>query len=217
MENEISAETDRHELELQNKIGKVEKKTELHLEPATTTALNQLARDFLENRVGEVEFKRKFNDLITNDTTVRNNRKYFKADFVGSNILEKLKRTKKERVLRKKIADYIEIYTLGRDPRALDNIMPEINTFANEFKTDPSRRKEIFRADGQLDQGKFENFVNHTRAKEALGLNNLKIKLDLLGGGEGAYQINNKDREGILYRFGHLMDKHPWITGGIMA
>jgi hypothetical protein len=191
----MSAEADRHELELQNKLGKVAKKAELKLQPATSTALNQLAKDFLEDRVSEVDFKKKFNELITNDTEVKKQRGTHKADFVGSNILEKLKRTKKERAIRGKVATLINDYTSGKDPKALDKIMGEINAFANEFKTDPAFRKEIFGVNGKIDEGKFEQFIKHHKALEQIGLNNLKIKLDLLGGGEGAYQINNKDRE----------------------
>jgi hypothetical protein len=210
VENEMSAAADRHELELQNKLGKVQKKAELKLQPATSTALNQLARDFLEGKVSEVDFKKKFNELVTNDTKVKKQRGTHKADFVGSNLLEKLKRTKKERAVRGRVASLINDYTSGRDPKALDKIMGEINTFANEFKTDPAFRKEIFGVDGKLDEGKFEQFIRHHKALEQLGLNNLKIKLNLLGGGEGAYQINNKDREkGLLYKIGKRLDKIP--------
>ncbi|MDR2415892.1 MAG: hypothetical protein LBD75_04770 [Candidatus Peribacteria bacterium] len=213
----MTAEADRHELELQNALGKTEKKAELNLEPATAAALNQLAKDFLEGKVNEIDFKKKFNDLITNDNEVKRQRGTHKVDFVGSNLLEKLKRTKKEREIRGKVATLITNYTSGTDTQALDKIMGEINTFTNEFKTDPSFRKEIFGGDGKIDAGKFEQFIKHHKALEQIGLNNLKIKLDLLSGGEGAYQINNKDRESKLYKFGHWMDKHPWITGLTMA
>ncbi|MDR0608183.1 MAG: hypothetical protein LBG52_07800 [Candidatus Peribacteria bacterium] len=217
IENEVSAEADRHELELQNKLGKVSKKAELKLETTTATALNQLAKDFLAGKVNEVDFKKNFNGLITNDTEVKKQRGTHKADFVGSNILEKLKRTKKERAIRGTVASLINDYTSGKDLKALDKIMGEINTFANEFKADPSFRKELLGIDGKIDEGKLEKFIKHHKALEQLGLNNLKIKLDLLGGGEGAYQINNKDRENRFYKFGHWIDKHPWITGFIMA
>jgi hypothetical protein len=216
--DEMTVQADRHELELANKLGKVEKKTELKLDPATSTALNQLAKDFIEGRVNELQFQKTFNDLMKNDTTVKNNRTYFKADFVGTNILEKLKLYKAERSLNNEVKTLLESLPTSGDKKKVEaEIMKKISGHVLAFQKDPRFRSELEKAGGKIDDAKLLLHLKDRIAKEQLGLNNLKIKLDLLGGGEGAYQINNKDRQNKLYKFGHWMDKHPWITGLTMA
>lgn len=56
---------------------------------------------------------------------------------------------------------------------------------------------------------KYALFLKHERATLSIAAKNLKIKLDVLQGGKGAYAINNKDRTNFLASIGNWVDKHP--------
>ncbi|GHV26525.1 hypothetical protein FACS1894176_07450 [Bacteroidia bacterium] len=210
----MSAQADRHELELQNRVGKVEKKTAFKLQPATATALNQLGKDFIEGKVTEFQFQKAFNDLLKNDDTVKSSRKEFseksKPDFLGTNILEKLKHVKAERALNEGVKTLLESLPTTGDKKSVEaQIMKKISDHVLAFQKDPRFRAELERSGGKIDDAQLLLHLKDKIAKEQLALGNLNIKLDLLDKGEGAYQINNKDRENWVYKFGHWMDKLP--------
>ncbi|MDR2540544.1 MAG: hypothetical protein LBD11_01880 [Candidatus Peribacteria bacterium] len=208
--DEMSAQADRHELELQNNVGKVEKKTAFKLDPATATGLNQLGKDFIEGKVNAFQFQKTFNDLLKNDDTVKQNRKDLKADFIGTNILEKLKHYKAERDLNEGVKTLLESLATAGDKKSVEaQIMKKISDHVLAFQKDPRFRKELEKSGGKIDDAQLLLHLKDKIAKEQLALGNLNIKLDLLDKGEGAYQINNKDRENWVYKFGHWMDKLP--------
>lgn len=216
--DEMSAQADRHELELQNKVGKVEKKTEFKLEPATATALNQLGKDFIEGKVNEFQFQKAFNDLLKNDDTVKSSREEFskskskkpKPNFLGTNILEKLKHVKAERALNEGVKTLLESLPTAGDKKSVEaQIMKKISDHVLAFQKDPRFRAELEKSGGKIDDAQLLLHLKDKIAKEQLALGNLNIKLDLLDKGQGAYQINNKDRENWVYKVGHWMDKLP--------
>ena len=174
--------------------------------------LNQACISFIRGELSESSFQAFFTALI------QNKKKEFwiqNIDYLGTNILEKLRFEKAQFELVNELAKDLET---GADTTAIEN---KIEDFLKSYQKNPDFLKTIRSDLANKNNEQLKNYFRHEHAKRVLALNNLKMNLSIFTDKKSAYQIDNSDREKWwVYKLGKKIDKLPWwaqtagFTGG---
>ena len=174
--------------------------------------LNKACISFIRGELSETSFQAFFTALI------QNKKKEFwiqNIDYLGTNILEKLKFEKAQFELVNELAKDLET---GADTTAIEN---KIEDFLKSYQRNPDFLKTIRSDLANKNNEQLKNYFRHEHAKRVLALNNLKMNLHVFTDKKSAYQIDNSDREkGLAYSLGKKIDALPWwaqtagFTGG---
>ena len=174
--------------------------------------LNKACISFLRGELSETSFQAFFTALI------QNKKKEFwiqDIDYLGTNILEKLRFEKAQFELVNELAKDLET---GADTTAIEK---KIEDFLKSYQRNPDFLKTIRSDLANKNNEQLKNYFRHEHAKRVLALNNLKMNLNVFTNKKSAYQIDNSDREkGRSYSLGKKIDALPWwaqtagFTGG---
>ena len=174
--------------------------------------LNKACISFIRGELSETSFQAFFTALI------QNKKKEFwiqNIDYLGTNILEKLKFEKAQFELVNELAKDLET---GADTTAIEK---KIEDFLKSYQRNPDFLKTIRSDLANKNNEQLKNYFRHEHAKRVLALNNLKMNLNVFTNKKSAYQIDNSDREkGRAYSLGKKIDALPWwaqtagFTGG---
>jgi hypothetical protein len=206
--SEMIAAADRHEREaaLWNEESNIEKT----LEGFHDERVDALCREYvLWGEMSDADFEDKFQKIVTRQKAVKN---AFDGDFgyAAGNILLKLRERKAYFAMLNEFTKLNASYTISRNSIQYRTRARAIaDTYIKEsHKSLNANIKNLL--DAPVDQKEVQQWLNHERKKIAIESNTMKIKLDVLLHGKGAYAINNTDREkNPLAKFGALMDKWP--------
>ena len=174
--------------------------------------LNKACISFIRGELSETSFQAFFTALI------QNKKKEFwiqNIDYLGTNILEKLKFEKAQFELVNELAKYLET---GADTTGIEK---KIEDFLKSYQRNPDFLKTIRSDLANKNNEQLKNYFRHEHAKRVLALNNLKMNLNVFTDKKSAYQIDNSDHEkGRAYSLGKKIDARPWwaqtagFTGG---
>ena len=174
--------------------------------------LNKACISFIRGELSETSFQAFFTALI------QNKKKEFwiqDIDYLGTNILEKLRFEKAQFELVNELAKDLET---GADTTAIEK---KIEDFLKSYQRNPDFLKTIRSDLANKNNEQLKNYFRHEHAKRVLALNNLKMNLNVFTNKKSAYQIDNSDREkGRSYSLGKKIDALPWwaqtagFTGG---
>lgn len=174
--------------------------------------LNKACISFIRGELSETSFQAFFTALI------QNKKKEFwiqNIDYLGTNILEKLRFEKAQFELVNELAKDLET---GADTSAIEK---KIEDFLKSYQRNPDFLKTIRSDLANKNNEQLKNYFRHEHAKRVLALNNLKMNLNVFTDKKSAYQIDNSDREkGRAYSLGKKIDALPWwaqtagFTGG---
>ena len=174
--------------------------------------LNKACISFIRGELSETSFQAFFTVLI------QNKKKEFwiqDIDYLGTNILEKLRFEKAQFELVNELAKDLET---GADTTAIEK---KIEDFLKSYQRNPDFLKTIRSDLANKNNEQLKNYFRHEHAKRVLALNNLKMNLNVFTDKKSAYQIDNSDREkGRAYSLGKKIDARPWwaqtagFTGG---
>ena len=174
--------------------------------------LNKACISFIRGELSEISFQAFFTVLI------QNKKKEFwiqDIDYLGTNILEKLRFEKAQFELVNELAKDLET---GADTTAIEK---KIEDFLKSYQRNPDFLKTIRSDLANKNNEQLKNYFRHEHAKRVLALNNLKMNLNVFTNKKSAYQIDNSDREkGRAYSLGKKIDALPWwaqtagFTGG---
>ena len=174
--------------------------------------LNKACISFIRGELSETSFQAFFTVLI------QNKKKEFwiqDIDYLGTNILEKLRFEKAQFELVNELAKDLET---GADTTAIEK---KIEDFLKSYQRNPDFLKTIRSDLANKNNEQLKNYFRHEHAKRVLALNNLKMNLNVFTDKKSAYQIDNSDREkGRAYSLGKKIDALPWwaqtagFTGG---
>ena len=174
--------------------------------------LNKACISFIRGELSETSFQAFFTALI------QNKKKEFwiqNIDYLGTNILEKLRFEKAQFELVNELAKDLET---GADTTGIEK---KIEDFLKSYQRNPDFLKTIRSDLANKNNEQLKNYFRHEHAKRVLALNNLKMNLSIFTDKKSAYQIDNSDREKWwVYKLGKKIDKLPWwaqtagFTGG---
>ena len=174
--------------------------------------LNKACISFIRGELSETSFQAFFTALI------QNKKKEFwiqNIDYLGTNILEKLRFEKAQFELVNELAKDLET---GADTTGIEK---KIEDFLKSYQRNPDFLKTIRSDLANKNNEQLKNYFRHKHAKRVLALNNLKMNLSIFTDKKSAYQIDNSDREkGRAYSLGKKIDALPWwaqtagFTGG---
>ena len=174
--------------------------------------LNKACISFIGGELSETSFQAFFTALIQNK---KNEFWIQDIDYLGTNILEKLRFEKAQFELVNELAKDLET---GADTTAIEN---KIEDFLKSYQRNPDFLKTIRSDLANKNNEQLKNYFRHEHAKRVLALNNLKMNLHVFTDKKSAYQIDNSDREkGRAYSLGKKIDALPWwaqtagFTGG---
>ena len=101
------------------------------------------------------------------------------------------------------------MYLADKNTAHITAIKDKLQRFILDFKNDPEFRTELETLlGGSLSDAEINRYLSHQFAIEKVSLTNLKIRLDLLKKGKGAYAIDDTKRQGWRYNVGN------WLDGG---
>ena len=206
LNTELGKGVNRQELETAFSGGNIEKQIK------DIPELNQACISFIKGELSETSFQAFFNALI------KNKKKEFwiqKIDYLGTNILEKLKFEKGQLKLINELAKKLE---QGGNTAQVEE---KIEDFLKTHQKNPDFLKTIRPDLASKNSEKLKTYFRHEQAKRAIALNNLKMNLNVFTDKKSAYQIDNSDHEKWwAYKLGKKIDKLPrWaqtagFTGG---
>ncbi len=162
--------------------------------------------------LNDAEFEKQFNLIISKNSYIKKalNKN---VNYSASNILLKLRAEKHYRALIHHIGSEVQAYAAKPDAAAYTAaVKKHVDAYvsATHSALTPNLQKALL-APANVD--KYKNWISHERALLKIQTENLKIKLDILKGGKGAYEVDNKDRnKNVLAKLGALMDERPKTT-----
>ena len=195
LNTELGKGVNRQELETAFNGGNIEKQIK------DIPELNQACISFIKGELSETSFQAFFNALV------KNKKKKFwiqKIDYLGTNILEKLKFEKGQLELINELAKKLE---QGGNTAQVEE---KIEDFLKTYQKNPDFLKTIRPDLASKNSEKLKTYLRHEQTKRVLALNNLKMNLNVFTDKKAAYQIDNSDREKWwVYKLGKKIDKLP--------
>ena len=206
--------SDRHALELEHTLDKVEKANTVTLQ---NVQVNDICKQYMNGTLTEEQFQTKFNAIIDADANIKNILKWQKITHIGTNILLKLNQQKAYKELIEKMD--IEFNKITPDTNIINT---EIAKYIKEYQNNPLFMQDYqdFINNVPGARNKLHQYLNHQKSVMQMQTNNIKMKMDILVKGKSAYQIDNKDRQkNRKYRLGNKLDKLPrWVqTAGFIG
>ena len=198
---------DRHEHELLTSMAAVNLIGHAH-----NTQIDQLCKDYLNDRETDASFQQKFNAIVAADANIQSILRGNNITHIWTNVLLQLKEQKALKVLIDNLDRELSAYIATHNTVNKDNMETYVGQYIKDYQKTPA-----FMA-------MFENFVNwdlnarnrlraylsHQKAIMKMQITNLTMNIDILNKWKSAYQIDNKDREKWWkYKVWHFLDKHP--------
>ena len=221
---------DRHELEqskwLDADIKNIDESSKIIY---TNTKIDDLCKRYMQSywvtpggaSMSDSEFQTKFNEILEEDTDLKDELKKANVTHMWTNILLKMKQKCARKDLIGFVSKELGEYNRESSDVHINNINIKIQNYIKEFQDNSEKLLKVYN-DYLTDKNNpdkikdLREYLDHQKAVMALTTNNIKIKLDIVKGWKSAYQIDNKDREkSWKYKLWHWMDKHPlWTTVG---
>ena len=185
--------------------------------------VNQLCVKYLKTNMNDAAFEKEFNAIIAVDPVIEPMIKNNDMNYLGSNILLKLKQERAEQVLMDKIWKLL-LKDINADPASLEMkdtydewlFKSELQKYSDEYfqatqsNFPPEIRKLL---DSSSDKNLILPILQNWKAQLQANVKNLRMQLQLLNNTTWAYEIDNKDREKSLWqRFWNWMDNHRVLT-----
>ena len=170
--------------------------------------LNQLSIDFIKGKVSESDFQTQFNTIVKNQSWQERQKNWIKnINYLGTNILEKLKFEKAQLELVNELAERLDQWADTTE------VQTKIEDFLKSYQKNPDFLEEIKADLAARNITNIKGYFKLQKAKRAMALENLKMELKLFTDKKSAYQIDNSDREKWwIFKLGKKLDKLPRWT-----
>ncbi len=167
--------------------------------------LNQLSIDFIKGKVSEGDFQTQFNTIVKNQNRQERQKNWIKnINYLGTNILEKLKFEKAQLELVNELAERLDQWADTTE------VQTKIEDFLKNYQKNPDFLEEIKADLAARNITNIKGYFKLQKAKRAMALKNLKMELKLFTDKKSAYQIDNSDREKWwIFKLGEKIDKLP--------
>ena len=170
--------------------------------------LNQLSIDFIKGKVSEIDFQTQFNTIVKNQNRQERQKNWIKnINYLGTNILEKLKFEKAQLELVNELAERLDQWADTTE------IQTKIEDFLKNYQKNPDFLEKVKADLAARNITNIKGYFKLQKAKRAMALENLKMELKLFTDKKSAYQIDNSDREKWwIFKLGKKIDKLPRWT-----
>ena len=170
--------------------------------------LNQLSIDFIKGKVSESDFQTQFNTIVKNQSWQERQKNWIKnINYLGTNILEKLKFEKAQLELVNELAERLDQWADTTE------VQTKIEDFLKSYQKNPDFLGKVKADLAARNITNIKGYFKLQKAKRAMALENLKMELKLFTDKKSAYQIDNSDREKWwIFKRGKKLDKLPRWT-----
>ena len=170
--------------------------------------LNQLSIDFIKGKVSESDFQTQFNTIVKNQSWQERQKNWIKnINYLGTNILEKLKFEKAQLELVNELAERLDQWADTTE------VQTKIEDFLKNYQKNPDFLEKVKADLAARNITNIKGYFKLQKAKRAMALKNLKMELKLFTDKKSAYQIDNSDREKWwIFKRGKKLDKLPRWT-----
>ena len=170
--------------------------------------LNQLSIDFIKGKVSEGDFQTQFNTIVKNQNRQERQKNWIKnINYLGTNILEKLKFEKAQLELVNELAERLDQWADTTE------VQTKIEDFLKNYQKNPDFLEKVKADLAARNITNIKGYFKLQKAKRAMALENLKMELKLFTDKKSAYQIDNSDREKWwIFKRGKKLDKLPRWT-----
>ena len=170
--------------------------------------LNQLSIDFIKGKVSEGDFQTQFNTIVKNQNRQERQKSWIKnINYLGTNILEKLKFEKAQLELVNELAERLDQWADTTE------VQTKIEDFLKNYQKNPDFLEKIKADLAARNITNIKGYFKLQKENRAMALKNLKMKLKLFTDKKSAYQIDNSDREKWwIYELGKKLDKLPRLA-----
>ena len=167
--------------------------------------LNKLSIDFIKGKVSESDFQTQFNTIVKNQSWQERQKNWIKnINYLGTNILEKLKFEKAQLELVNELAERLDQWADTRE------VQTKIEDFLKNHQKNPDFLEKVKADLAARNITNIKGYFKLQKAKRAMALENLKMELKLFTDKKSAYQIDNSDREKWwIFKLGKKIDKLP--------
>ena len=167
--------------------------------------LNQLSIDFIKGKILEGDFQTQFNTIVKNQSWQERQKNWIKnINYLGTNILEKLKFEKAQLELVNELAERLDQWADTTE------VQTKIEDFLKSYQKNPDFLGKVKADLAARNIANIKGYFKLQKAKRAMALENLKMELKLFTDKKSAYQIDNSDREKWwVYKLGKKIDKLP--------
>ena len=170
--------------------------------------LNQLSIDFIKGKVSEGDFQTQFNTIVKNQNRQERQKNWIKnINYLGTNILEKLKFEKAQLELVNELAERLDQWADTTE------VQTKIEDFLKNYQKNPDFLEKIKADLAARNITNIKGYFKLQKENRAMALKNLKMQLKLFTDKKSAYQIDNSDREKWwIFKLGKKLDKLPRWT-----
>ena len=170
--------------------------------------LNQLSIDFIKGKVSEIDFQTQFNTIVKNQNRQERQKNWIKnINYLGTNILEKLKFEKAQLELVNELAERLDQWADTTE------VQTKIEDFLKNYQKNPDFLEKIKADLAARNITNIQEYFRRQKSRRAMALKNLKMQLKLFTDKKSAYQIDNSDREKWwIYERGKKLDKLHRLT-----
>ena len=170
--------------------------------------LNQLSIDFIKGKVSEGDFQTQFNTIVKNQNRQERQKNWIKnINYLGTNILEKLKFEKAQLELVNELAERLDQWADTTE------VQTKIEDFLKNYQKNPDFLEEVKADLAARNITNIKRYFKLQKENRAMALKNLKMQLKLFTDKKSAYQIDNSDREKWwIFKRGKKLDKLPRWT-----
>ena len=170
--------------------------------------LNQLSINFIKGKVSEGDFQTQFNTIVKNQNRQERQKNWIKnINYLGTNILEKLKFEKAQLELVNELAERLDQWADTTE------VQTKIEDFLKSYQKNPDFLEKVKADLAARNITNIKGYFKLQKAKRAMALENLKMELKLFTDKKSAYQIDNSDREKWwIFKRGKKLDKLPRWT-----
>ena len=167
--------------------------------------LNKLSIDFIKGKVSESDFQTQFNTIVKNQSWQERQKNWIKnINYLGTNILEKLKFEKAQLELVNELAERLDQWADTTE------VQTKIEDFLKSYQKNPDFLEKVKADLAARNITNIKGYFKLQKAKRAMALENLKMELKLFTDKKSAYQIDNSDREKWwIFKLGKKIDKLP--------
>ena len=167
--------------------------------------LNQLSINFIKGKVSEGDFQTQFNTIVKNQNRQERQKNWIKnINYLGTNILEKLKFEKAQLELVNELAERLDQWADTTE------VQTKIEDFLKNYQKNPDFLEKVKADLAARNITNIKGYFKLQKAKRAMALENLKMELKLFTDKKSAYQIDNSDREKWwIFKLGKKIDKLP--------
>lgn len=213
---EMTAAADRHEkmMEHRQEWDHVKHKMQMTAHAVENPAINDLCKRYLnvQPAMQDAVFEQEFQRIASNIPEIRRGL-WGNFSFAAWNILLKLRGERSYRRLVLQLRTLSETYFSNRDANAYrTQALQFVRTYVQESKRDiPENIRLLMDAPESIDSTK--EWFQHEMGRLAVEAGNLRVAVDVVRGGKGAYEVHNTDRnQNPLAVLWGWLKNHPYIS-----